>query len=79
MVCLVWLYNVHKTAQRTTIYLAVVYLEHFVFLSTWLVRWTWPKWYITTGQENGKIGNTSCLIGNLIILGYMNMLLKVIS
>jgi len=23
--------------------------------------------------KNGKIGNTSCLIGNLNILGYMNI------
>ena len=23
----------------------------FVFLSTWPVRWTWPKLYTTTGQE----------------------------
>ena len=28
-----------------------VFLEHFVFLSTWLVRWIRPKLYTTTGQE----------------------------
>ena len=27
------------------------FCKHFVFLSTWLVRWTWPKLYTTTGQE----------------------------
>jgi len=30
---------------------AIVGLELFVFLSTWLVRWTWPKLYTSTGQE----------------------------
>jgi len=33
---------------------AVVFLEHFVFLSTWLVRWTWPKLYTTTWSRMGK-------------------------
>jgi len=28
-----------------------ILLEHFVFLSTWLVCWTWPKLYTTTCQE----------------------------
>ena len=27
------------------------FCKHFVFLSTWLLRWTWPKLYTTTGQE----------------------------
>jgi len=41
-----------QAVQRTAISPAVVFcLEHFVFLSTWLVRWTWPKLYTTTGQE----------------------------
>ena len=26
------------------------FLEHLCF-STWLVHWTWPKLYTTTGQE----------------------------
>ena len=49
-----------------------VFLEHF---------FSQPDWYVEPDQnctlplvKNGKIGNTNCLIGNLIILGYMNML-----
>ena len=39
-----------------------------------------PDWYIEPDQKctlplvkNGKIGNTSCLLGNLNILGYMHI------
>jgi len=27
------------------------FFRTFVFLSTWLVCWTWPKLYTTTSQE----------------------------
>ena len=41
-----------KTRQsKGRLYLPPLFLEHFVFLLTWLVRWTWPKFYTTTGQE----------------------------
>ena len=43
------------TAKRlndaSAVYSWKVYTEHFVFLSTSLVRWTWPKLYTTTGKE----------------------------
>ena len=37
--------HTNKAVQRTAISLAVIFLEHFVFLLTW------PKLYTTTGQE----------------------------
>ena len=62
-----------KAVQRTAISTTVVFLEHFVFSQ--------PDWYVEPYQnctlplvKSGKIGNTSCLIGSLNILGYMNML-----
>ena len=58
---------------------AVVFL--FVFLEHFVVFFSQPDWYVEPDQnctlpqvKNGKIGNTICLIGNLNILGYMNML-----
>jgi len=49
----------NKAVQRTAISPTVVFLEHFV-------HYHWSRM--------GKKGNTSCLIGNLNILGYVNML-----
>ena len=45
--CSLFMESLYRTKQSP----AVVFLEHFVFLSTSLVRWTWPKLYTTTGQE----------------------------
>ena len=65
-------YNQYKAVQRTAISPTVVFLEHLVFSQ--------PVWYVEPNQnctlplvKNGKIGNTSCLIGNLNILGYMHI------
>jgi len=51
---------------------AVVFFEHLFFSQ--------PDWYVEPDQnctlplvKNGKIGNTSCLIGNLNILGHMHI------
>jgi len=65
--------GMNKAVHRTAISPAVVCLEHFFFSQL--------DWYVEPDQKctlplvkNGKIGNTSCLIGKLNILGYMNML-----
>ena len=54
---------------------AVVFFEHF-FLEHFFFFRTFFFWtiFLLPLVKNGKIGNTSCLIGNLNILGYMNML-----
>ena len=55
------------------------YISRRCFLE--LLFFSQPDWYVEPDQnctlplhKNGKIGNTSCLTGNVSILGYMNLL-----
>ena len=63
-----------RNFQRTAISPVVVFLKNILFFSQ-------PDWCVEPDQnctlslvKNGKIGNTSCLIDNLNILGNINIL-----
>ena len=57
-----------RNSQRTAISPAVVFLKNILFFSQPDQNCTLPL------VKNGKIGNTSCLIDNLNILGNINIL-----
>ena len=44
-------YKILQGSPKDGYITAIVFLEDLVFLSTWLLRWTWPKLYTTTGRE----------------------------
>ena len=67
---------IDKTVQRTAISPAVVFLRTFCFSLNLTGMLNLTKIVHLPLVKNGKIGNPSCLIGNLNILEYMNMLLK---
>jgi len=57
------------------------YMPRHLIFSTFCF-FSQPDWYVEPDQsctlalvKNGKIGNTSCLISNLTVLGYMHIVL----